>query len=84
MNITGGWGAYLINATLDGVSLVQYYDRGLGTHDVAIWTSDQGCSVPEHHVCYDVKLVLRIVKRLLDTGELDTGVSWADPFERSD
>ncbi|HET8781340.1 MAG TPA: hypothetical protein VFM63_02895 [Pyrinomonadaceae bacterium] len=47
-----------------------------GTHEVHVWTSDQGFADQERHVTYDSELVLRIAKHFAETGEPSPDAVW--------
>lgn len=69
LTIMGGDGVYWLALSTDKYDQLQLFDPNKGTHEVELWTSDQGSAHEEMHVTYDRELVLRIARHFGETGE---------------
>ncbi|BDI29637.1 hypothetical protein CCAX7_16880 [Capsulimonas corticalis] len=77
LSVVGGDGAYSLNGTLDDNAFWSYYDDTRSTHEIPVWTSDQGFYPEEKHVCYEIEKVLKIARYFVEHGEFDPSVGWS-------
>jgi hypothetical protein len=74
--VMGGNGVYWLAGTFEG-----YFQRRLdyperGEAEVAVWTSDQGFTSVERHVCRDIEAVIRASRYYYDHGGFDPSLKW--------
>jgi hypothetical protein len=69
LTIMGGEGVYWLGLTAGKYEQLRLFDRSKGSHEVQLWTSDQGFADQEMNVTYDRELVLRIARYFGETGE---------------
>lgn len=69
LTIMGGDGVYWLGLTAGKYDQLRLFDPNKGSHDVQLWTSDQGFADQEMYVTYDRELLLRIARYFGETGE---------------
>ena len=69
LTIMGGDGVYWLGLTAGKYDQLRLFDPNKGSHEVQLWTSDQGFADQEMYVTYDRELVLRIARHFGETGE---------------
>jgi len=69
LTIMGGEGVYWVGLSAGKYEQLRLFDPNKGSHEVQLWTSDQGFADQEIYVTYDRELVLRIAKYFGETGE---------------
>jgi hypothetical protein len=69
LTIMGGDGVYWLGLTAGKYDQLRLFDPGKGSHEVQLWTSDQGFADQEMYVTYDRELLLRIARNFGETGE---------------
>lgn len=79
LTIMGGGGVYHPGLSAGEYQQLQLFDPNKGTHEVAVWTSDQGFETQERYVTYDRELVLRIAGYFGETGEALPEANWQWP-----
>jgi hypothetical protein len=79
LRITGGQGEYgLSGSNGEEGRYYHYVDERRSFNYVEIWTSDQGASYDERHLCNDIEVVLRVARYFTETGQLDPSVAWEE------
>ncbi len=58
LTIMGGEGVFWIGLSAGKYEQLRLFELANGTHEVQVWTSDQGFADQEQHVTYDSELVL--------------------------
>jgi hypothetical protein len=76
LTVMGGGGVYWLGLTAGKYDQLRLFDPAKGSHEVELWTSDQGFADEERHVTYDIELVLRIAKYFGETGEPLPEAQW--------
>jgi hypothetical protein len=76
LTVMGGDGVYWIGLSAGTYDQLRLFDSTKGTHEVKLWTSDQGFADEEVFVTYDRELVLRIAKHFGETGEPLPEANW--------
>ena len=76
LTIMGGDGVYWLGLSAGKYDQLRLFDSSKGTHEVQLWTSDQGFADQEMYVTYDRELVLRIARYFGETGEPLPEASW--------
>jgi hypothetical protein len=76
LTIMGGKGVYWLAVTTPNTNQLRLFDPNKGTHEIEVWTSDQGYADEERHVTCDIDLVLRVAKHFGETGEPLPEASW--------
>lgn len=76
MTVMGGQGVYWLAVTTPKNDQLRLFDPNKGSHEVPVWTSDQGFADEEHYVTYDFDLVMRVAKHFGETGEPLPGAGW--------
>lgn len=69
LTIMGGDGVYWLGLTAGKYDQLRLFDPNKGSHEVQLWTSDQGFADQEMYVTYDRELLLRIARYFGETGE---------------
>lgn len=69
LTILGGDGVYWLGLSAGKYYQLRLFDPTKGSHEVQLWTSDQGFADQEMYVTYDRDLVLRIARYFGETGE---------------
>ena len=69
LTIMGGEGVYWLGLTAGKYDQLRLFDPNKGSHEVQLWTSDQGFADQEMYVTYDQELVLRIARYFGEAGE---------------
>lgn len=74
--VMGGEGAYWLAGSFNGFfeRRIDYPERGDST--VEVWTSDQGMTTLERHVCRDLEAVIRAVKYFSEHRDFDPALRW--------
>ena len=81
LTIMGGDGVYWLALSAGRYDQLRLFDPNKGSHEIDVWTSDQGFADEEKPVTYDRELVLRIARHFGETGEpLPEGV-WESWYE---
>ena len=78
LTIMGGEGVFWLALTAGKYEQLRLFDQTKGTHEVKVWTSDQGFADEERQVTYDIDLVLRIAKYFGETGEPLPEAPWEE------
>ena len=76
LTVMGGDGVYWFVLSSGQYQQLRLFDATKGTHEVKVWTSDQGFADEEVYVTYDLDLVLRIAKHFGETGEPLPEANW--------
>lgn len=76
LTIMGGDGVYWLGLSAGKYEQLRLFDPNKGTHEVQLWTSDQGFADQEMYVTYDRELVLRIARYFGETGEPLPEANW--------
>jgi hypothetical protein len=76
LTIMGGEGVYWLGLTAGKYEQLRLFDPHKGSHEVQLWTSDQGFADQEVYVTYDRELVLRIARHFGETGEPLPEATW--------
>jgi hypothetical protein len=79
LTVMGGEGVFWIGLSVGKYDQLRLFDFANGTHEVQVWTSDQGFGDQERHVTYDSDFVLRIAKHFAKTGEPLPEAIWEAP-----
>ena len=58
----GGDGVYWLGLSNGKYEQLRLFDPNKGSHEINVWTSDQGFADEERYVTYDRELVLRIAR----------------------
>ncbi len=74
--IMGGNGAYWLAGTFDGFFQRRLNNPEQGEAEVAVWTSDQGFTDAERHICRDIEAVIRAARYYCDHGGFDPTLKW--------
>jgi hypothetical protein len=69
LTIMGGQGVYWIGLSAGSYQQLRLFNPDKSSHDVDLWTSDQGFADAEFHTTSDMDLVLRIAEHFGATGE---------------
>ena len=78
LEVMGGEGVWWLAGSFGG-----YFQRRLdyperGEEEVTVWTSDQGYSDAERHMCRDLGVVIRAARYYADHGDFDPALRWGD------
>ena len=76
LTVMGGLGVNWVGLTHGRYDQLRLFDPAKGSHEVELWTSDQGFADEERYVTYDIDLVLRIAKYFGETGEPLPEATW--------
>lgn len=76
LTIIGGNGVYWLGLTAGKYEQLRLFEPSNGSHEVQVWTSDQGFADQERYVTYDSELVLRIARYFAETGEPLPEANW--------
>jgi hypothetical protein len=76
LTVMGGEGFYWVGLTAGKYDQLRLFDPTKGTHEVAVWTSDQGFADQEVYLTYDIDLLLRVAKYFGETGEPLPDATW--------
>lgn len=76
LTIMGGDGVYWLGLSAGKYEQLRLFDPSKGSHEVQLWTSDQGFADQEMYVTYDRELVLRIARYFGETGEPLAEAMW--------
>ena len=76
LTILGGEGVFWLGLSAGRYEQLQLFDPDKSTHEIQLWTSDQGFADQERHVTYDRELVLRIARYFGETGEPLPEAGW--------
>ena len=76
LTIMGGDGVFWLGLSAGKYEQLRLFDPTKGSHEVQLWTSDQGFVDQEMFVTYDRELVLGIAKHFGETGEPLPEASW--------
>ncbi len=76
LTVMGGDGVYRVGLSAGKHDQLRLFDPDKGSHEVELWTSDQGFSDSEFHTTNDIELVLRIAKHFAETGEPLSEATW--------
>jgi len=79
LTIMGGEGVYWLALGAGKYDQLRLFDPTKGSHEVEVWTSDQGFADEEVHMTYDRELVLKIAKYFGETGEPLPDAMWEQP-----
>ena len=81
LTIMGGEDVYWLALSAGKYDQLRLFDPTKGSHEIELWTSDQGFAEEEVYVTYDRELVLRIAKYFGETGEPLPDAMWEQPRE---
>ena len=76
LTIMGGDGVYWLSLFAGKYQQLRLFDPDKGSHEVQLWTNDQGFAEQEMYVTYDRELVLRIAQYFGETGEPLPEANW--------
>ena len=76
LTVLGGDGVYWLALSAGKYAQLRLFDPSKGSHEVQLWTSDQGFADEEVYVTYDRELVLRIAKYFGETGKPLPEAQW--------
>ena len=76
LTIMGGEGVYWLALSAGKHEQLRLFDPNKGSHEIKLWTSDQGFADEEKYVTYDRELVLKIAKHFGETGEPLPEAQW--------
>jgi hypothetical protein len=78
LEVVGGEGVYWLACSMDGYfqRRIDYPERGEA--EVAVWTSDQGLSDAERHICRDLEAVIRAARYYCEHGGFDPSLQWGE------
>jgi hypothetical protein len=76
LTIMGGEGVYWLGLTAGKYEQLRLFNPNKSTHEVQLWTSDQGFADQEMYVTYDRELVLRTARHFGETGEPLPEATW--------
>jgi len=76
LTVMGGGGVYWLGLTAGNYDQIRLFDPNKGSHEIQLWTSDQGFADQEMYVTYDRELVLRIAMHFGETGEPWAEAMW--------
>src|SRR5258708_847380 len=71
LQVVGGLGEYSIQAYQPDKRWLSYVDVERSGHDVDIWVSDHGTTMPKFLLCPDLERVLVAVRHFCETGTLN-------------
>ena len=84
MTVMGGNGAYWLSISVDGLDQRRVSFPDQGSDEVQVWTSDQGFSDEQRHICFDIEIVLKAAKFFADTADFDPTLPWESQERLSD
>jgi hypothetical protein len=76
LTIMGGDGVYWLGLSAGRYEQLRLFDPQKSTHEIEVWTSDQGFADEERYVTYDRELVLKIARYFGETGEPLPEAAW--------
>lgn len=76
LEIIGGGGDYWLAGNVDGHWQRRLQNPDGGSERVRVWTSDQGFSDEERHICHDLHRVLRAARYFFEHGGFDPSLDW--------
>ena len=76
--IMGGHGDYWIAGSFGRYSQRRYTNPSGGTHEVTVWTGDQGFGDRDCYICHDQRKGLQAARYFFDRGDFDPSLTWED------
>lgn len=76
--VMGGAGVYWLAGTFDGYFQRRLDDPERGEQAVEVWTSDQGFTDAERHICRDVEAAIRAAWYYAEHGGFDPSLRWEE------